>query len=245
MMKRLSILIAAFFIALTLTACELGKETETDDPQEQSDGIPDDKKAPDKQEQTDGISDGQKAPDKQDAIVAKQRPAVKTDVISLEGMEDEFQFQLYDDSNVGFTTYITKDMIAESFISEEGDSFIAYANFGGKKQEDAWIHIFKPSPSEAATVEELVALTKEELVSDGYELPERTTDAPNRFDFSEVEFDAVKEDEQGMWFISNISIFKRGDEVYRLQIHYPEDYSEGFIPRTDKLIQDIMWYDEQ
>jgi hypothetical protein len=235
-MKKTSILIVTLLMALTLASCNnTDNVTKPDHKDPVNDGEQQvEVKKPEEQkpdEVTEDTTDNQ----------AKERPVTKTDHIGIEGMEEEFQFELVDASNMGFTTYIPEDMIAELNSTAEGDSFTAYTNFEGKKNENAFIRIFKPSPSSATTVEELITFTKEQLTSQGFDVPGRMSDEHKYFSFSELEMSTVKKEGQDMSLMSNISIFKRGDQVFRIQLLYPEEYSEGFMPRAFKLVDDIVW----
>ncbi|QKE76033.1 hypothetical protein HPK19_24795 (plasmid) [Arthrobacter citreus] len=44
---------------------------------------------------------------------AKNCPKEKTDTIELEGIKKSFHFTLYESSGLGFSTYITNDLLVE------------------------------------------------------------------------------------------------------------------------------------
>ncbi|EGL81558.1 hypothetical protein CathTA2_3104 [Caldalkalibacillus thermarum TA2.A1] len=52
----------------------------------------------------------------------------------------------------------------------------------------------------------------------------------------------MKQLEDGTWIIITTAIFQRKSEVYALQVQFPEEYAEGFIPRALALVDHIEWF---
>jgi hypothetical protein len=159
-------------------------------------------------------------------------------------MEEEFTFTLYVDDALGLSTYIVEDMIAESANTNEGDSLFVSSNFSGIKNEEAIVQIFSPSSHSVTTMDELEILAKEQIDTNGFKLVKRNTDATNRFEWSEKEFDILIEKEDGRSIFGTVSLFKHGEKLYQSTVQYPEEYEEGFMPRVIKLFEDIKWYNE-
>lgn len=181
------------------------------------------------------------APATSEDIPAKNRPQTKRDTISLEGMEETFSFGLIDSSALGFSTYITDDMKAESASSGEGDSLTIFANFAGRLNKDAMAQFFARPDGVRTTVREMTTLAEETAKFNGFEVASRSTDA-YRYEFSEAEF-GIQKQVKNQTILGTVSIFRHGDRVYRFTVQYPEDYEEGFVPRVDKMLDDLMWYD--
>jgi hypothetical protein len=161
-------------------------------------------------------------------------------------MTEDFNFTLADSAELEFTTYIASDMIAESASSSEGDSLFIYANYGGEKNGNARLFFFARPKAITSSIEEMDELAKETIKVEGYSVRERLAgDGALVFDMSEAEFDIEKRDKNGMRFLGTVSIFSHGERVYWVIIEYPEEFTEGFIPRANAVIKDIMWYDEK
>lgn len=164
------------------------------------------------------------------------RPATKTDVISLEGMDEEFTFNLYEEKGLDFSTYIIEDMIAESVSTGEGDALIVYANFGGNKNEDAALSFFSPSEAHKLNLEQLIEQTKEQLTNEGYKV-EELEESTNPLQLDVQIYNLESSD-----LIGKAMFFEHQDRVYVIYYHYPPEFGDGFGPRLNKLLEDIVWY---
>lgn len=178
-MKKILLILAAVFLVTGLSACKGVQEGNEESP-------PISEKPNDNPKQTDGQEDppGESVDDP-----AKDLPNTKTDTIILEGMEEPFQFTLHHSQALGFSTYIVDDMVVEEASSGEGDAMIVFANFAGKRNEDAKVQIFSKSEGTNATIEEKKEFAREVVISNGFEIKQRSDNSPNRFDWSEMEFD--------------------------------------------------------
>ena len=147
----------------------------------------------------------------------------KTVKIMLEGMPEDKVVKLYHHKELGFSTYVPDDMVVES----NPEVFNVYTNYGGTKNEDATLKI--------------TGQTEEEMTKDltdlGFTLEPQDAKA---FDFSNKEFSLQKE---GM--IGRAAIFKHNDNNYALYYYFPEDYADGFGPRSGVIVKEIVWHDEQ
>ncbi|GAB6258602.1 MULTISPECIES: hypothetical protein [Peribacillus] len=231
-MKKILLILAAVFLVTGLSACK-----EVQEGNEESSPISE--KPNDNPKQTDGLEDppGESVDDP-----TKDLPNTKTDTIILEGMEEPFQFTLHHSQALGFSTYIVDDMVVEEASSGEGDAMIVFANFAGKRNEDAKVQIFSKSEGTNATIEEQAEFAREVVISNGFEIKQRSDNSPNRFDWSEVEFD-ISQNGSNYSILGTVSVFQHGNRVYYAIVQYPEDYEEGFIPRVVKMFDDIVWYE--
>ncbi|MEK4013566.1 hypothetical protein [Peribacillus sp. FSL M8-0224] len=231
-MKKILLILAAVFLVTGLSACKEVQEGNEESP-------PISEKPSDNPKQTDGQEDppGESVDDP-----AKDLPNTKTDTIILEGMEEPFQFTLHHSQALGFSTYIVDDMVVEEASSGEGDGMIVFANFAGKRNENAKVQIFSKSEGTNATIEEQAEFAREVVISNGFEIKQRSDNSPNRFDWSEVEFD-ISQKGSNYSILGTVSVFQHGDRVYYAIVQYPEEYEEGFIPRVVKMFDDIVWYE--
>ena len=232
-MKKIWLILAAVFLVTGLGACIGVQEGNKELP-------PISEKPNDNPKQNDGQDEGPSGVPVDDP--AKDRPNTKTDTIILEGMEEPFQFTLHHSQALGFSTYIVDDMVVEEASSGEGDAMIVFANFAGKRNEDAKVQIFSNSEGTNATIEEKKEFAREVVISNGFEIKQPSDNTPKRFDWSEVEFD-IRKKGSNYSIVGTVSVFQQGDRVYYAIVQYPEEYEEGFIPRVVKMFDDIVWYE--
>jgi hypothetical protein len=232
-MKKIMLILAAVFLVTGLSACKGVQEGNKESP-------PISEKPNDNPKQNQGQDEGPSGEPVDDP--AKDRPNTKTDTIILEGMEEPFQFTLHHSQALGFSTYIVDDMVVEEASSGEGDAMSVFANFAGKRNEDAKVQIFSNSAGTNATIEEKKEFAREVVISNGFEIKQPSDNTPKRFDWSEVEFDISKKD-SNYSILGTVSVFQHGERVYYAIVQYPEEYEEGFIPRVVKMFDDIVWYE--
>jgi hypothetical protein len=71
------------------------------------------------------------------------RPQQKTDSLQLEGVWERISAQLVQPtSSIPFSTYVPQDMVFEMAASGEGEGFYFFTNFGGRKNEHAFMLVF-------------------------------------------------------------------------------------------------------
>lgn len=232
-MKKILLILAAVFLVTGLSACKGVQEGNEESP-------PISEKPNDNPKQTDGIDEVPSGESVEDPT--KGLPNTKTDTIILEGMEEPFQFTLHHSQALGFSTCIVDDMVVEEASSGEGDAMIVFANFAGKRNEDAKVQIFSKSEGAKATIEEQAEFAREVVISNGFKIKQRSDNSPNRFDWSEVEFD-ISQNGSNYSILGTVSVFQHGDRVSYAIVQYPEEYEEGFIPRVVKMFDDIVWYE--
>lgn len=233
-MKKILLILAAVFLVTGLSACIGVQEGNKESPTISE-------KPNDNPKQTDGQDENPRGGESVDDPT-KDRPNTKTDMIMLEGMEESFPFTLHHSQALGFSTYIVDDMVVEEASSGEGDAMIVIANFAGKRNEDAKVQIFSKSEGANSTIEEQAEFAREVVISNGFVIKQRSDNAPNRFDWSEVEFD-ISQNGSNYSILGTVSVFQHGDRVYHAIVQYPEEYEEGFIPRVVKMFDDIVWYE--
>lgn len=147
----------------------------------------------------------------------------KTVEMMLEGMPEDKVVKVYHHKELGFSTYVPDDMVVES----NPEVFNVYTNFGGTKNENATLKITGQTEEE---------MTKD-LTDNGFTLEAQDMKA---FDFSEKEFSLKKD---GM--IGRAAIFNHNNQDYALYYYYPEEYADGFGPRSDIIVKEIVWHDQQ
>jgi hypothetical protein len=166
------------------------------------------------------------------------RPLTKEDTIVIEGTENPFQFSLYQNKDLGMSTYIVEDMRVESLDLDEGHGMLVYENIGGGGN-NAFIQFFSPTGQKIQTIKHLEEWTKGKVKEQGFEII--PNDAHKKFEWSEVEVSIQKKLEDGRNVIGTVSLFERNGKLYQFTVQYPEEYEEGFAPRILKFVKDTQW----
>lgn len=220
-----------FFLAalmLGLGACATNN-SRTPDPDSDAPPVQEAPKPPDVTDEPKHPAGEGESPD------AKDFAAQITDTIEIEGMEETITLSLYEQAIAPFLTYIPEDFIAEETSSEEGDSFWFYANYEGVKREDVYLQFYlfadtiTEEPNQADVNSTLAQL-----------LGEMEAIAPEQkiYTWSLHEYQS----ENG----SNYAMLGKHEGRYFVMVlHSRVDYSEGFYPRANKIIEHFYWTDTQ
>lgn len=173
---------------------------------------------------------------------AKNRPETKLDNLSIEGMNEERRFNLVKSDPLGFSTYISDDLAAEPLRTDKGDALFIYTNYVGKLNKDVFIRFFSPGSLMETTVEEMSKSAEQDLKSEGYKVEKVLNTDEYFYADSEVELKAEGKGEKGDRYC-RISIFRHGDRLYSIMMQYPAEFAEGFSPRVNKILDEMVWDD--
>ncbi|MCL6471847.1 MAG: hypothetical protein K6T91_03445 [Firmicutes bacterium] len=182
-------------------------------------------------------------------IPAKNRPKTKTDTILINGEDKKFEFALFDDETVRFSTYIAEDMIGERGMAENGGRIFVFAKDKDKKDINSSIEITVKKKDAKNTVDYSVKAVKELVQTHGFKVIEHRAGTPEQYNIpgarSKVEFAIKKQNAFRAEITGTGIVFERGGYIYRIIIQYPLDRENEFKPRVDKMLSDIMFYDEK
>ncbi|MBE9192276.1 hypothetical protein IQ230_18335 [Gloeocapsopsis crepidinum LEGE 06123] len=163
-----------------------------------------------------------------------QKPVTKTASINIEGEKTTIFLELY--SNPCFTTYFpAQDFIPESVASGEGTAVWFYTNFGGTKNEAAYIQFF--FPSYANTIDQLRQWVEGEsglFASNGWRIIEVVQEVTYPWAKEEIIFYQPEKNITGTVFLGEA----QGNAFY-VVTHYPVEYGDGFIPRANVILQNL------
>jgi hypothetical protein len=182
------------------------------------------------------------APPAKAEAVKTERPATKTGTLSLEGNDDPFTFRLFDAASASvpapFTTYVPEDMIADIVGTDSGKTVRFVANFGGRRQEQAYLEVafFPPATSESE------ARSVIEKTGPGGASLKLSSDGSKRFTWSLAEYGISYTSKTGR-MTGAIALGKHGDRLFRLTLHYPEEFGDGFMPRASRILEEWRWSD--
>ncbi|MEJ8553993.1 hypothetical protein [Tepidibacter sp. Z1-5] len=173
---------------------------------------------------------------------AQTRAQSKNETLKIANQDITLDFNLYDDPNLEFTTYIPQDMLASS---KEGDFLTIYANFNNEKNKKAKITFFSPIKTVSSNVENMTKVARDNVTEDGFETTDQTVNDYTLINDADEEFDIIKKQEGKTDIIGKVSLFNHNERLYYLIVQYPLALEKEFLPRAQKIISDIMFYDEQ
>jgi len=173
---------------------------------------------------------------------AQTRAQSKNETFKVTDQDITLDFNLYDDSNLEFTTYIPQDMLANS---KEGDFLTIYANFNNEKNKKAKITFFSPIKTVSSNVENMTKVARDNVSEDEFETTDQTVNDYTLIEDSDEEFDIIKKQENKTDIIGKVSVFNHNERMYYAIVQYPQDLEKEFLPRVQKIISDMMFYDEQ
>lgn len=153
------------------------------------------------------------------------REPSKVETIDIEGMPEELTFNLAQNEQLQISTYYPDDMIVET----KNDTLSFYANFGGNKDESAYVEIYGVE-KEKTSVENMLASFS------NYEITKKQQ-ADFFVPLSEEEYMVINGDLVGV-----ISLFEQNEKLFRITIHYPAEYGDGIDPRASKIISELQFH---
>ncbi|HEX7118026.1 MAG TPA: hypothetical protein VF212_04525 [Longimicrobiales bacterium] len=176
------------------------------------------------------------------AAALPPRPDTIHSTILLEGMADSMTYWLYRSPPafpVPFTTYVPADMAAEPVASGEGDAFRFVAEFGGVRNEQAFLAVaFPPAGVDEAGARELARAFAAQ-----HEIRARRPDVPRRYAWSLEEWDFSRGLPDGRTAIGTVALGRHGDRYFYVATHFPEAYADGFGPRVERILDEWRWED--
>lgn len=150
---------------------------------------------------------------------------VKKDVVEIEGMPEEMTFFFVENEHLNISTYYPEDLI----VNNEESKLMFYANFNGKEERAAYVEIIGMNASAVSNEQTDVVF---DMFQD-YAISEKQKN-DFTFPFSEQEYKIEKGD-----YVGVVSLYQHDDKLFRITIHCPLEYEEGFIPRAIKTISEI------
>ena len=169
------------------------------------------------------------------------RPAVKRAPLSIEGTTDTIDVELVRSPEgwvPAFSTYRPADMLQETMSSDEGDGIRFIANFGGLRNDDAFVHVFfYPATATEAGVRRTL---------DSYlaTRQERITEA-RRYRWTLIERPFMGSSSRAGRTYGWIGAGQHADRWFHIAIEYPQEYGDGFGPRADYILQEWIWEEDQ
>ncbi len=171
-----------------------------------------------------------------------QKPATKTDTISIEGEKSEVTLKLHsvrlNDSKSFITYFPANDFVPESASSGEGTGIRFYYNVGGNQNEDVYVSVsFLNWINNLKQLEKFVTGKGGLIQSNQWKVVNRTEDVP----YSWAKEKIVFEQRQGGENISGeIYLGEAEGKVFYVITHYPAEYADGFAPRANFILKNLQ-----
>ncbi len=163
------------------------------------------------------------------------RPETKAGKIMVEGKEQSMQLKLAG-KGLPFTTYVPEDMVAVEKVTGEAMTLRVHAAFGGKETKNAYMEILVPTG------------TTSSLEVSGLVLGSGGVVEKNKWQVS----NAAESTTRCPWAVNTFSIEKKGftgyicvgsheGQGYYVLVYYPSEFADGFGPRADLVMSEMVW----
>ena len=167
------------------------------------------------------------------------RPATLQTEITLEGTAEPITLQRFDWAAAprpqAFSTYVPQDMV----VRPSGRAVRFVANFGGVLQPQAYLEVvFLPTGISQAQAAAAAARSLPGVAQRPGRAP-----AQRQFDWSLAEYDFSYRTKGGSQVTAFTALGRHAGRYFRLTMHHPLEYGDGFPPRADLIVQHWRWRD--
>ncbi len=175
------------------------------------------------------------SPNSTAGTATEARPASKPGRITIEGFDEWLELDRFETPRgfpLPFTTYAPSDLLAEG--SPAAISFVA--NFGSRRNDAVVLRLLPLAGgvSEGAARES----ARREAARRGQIAPGE----PRRFAWSLAEYPYAGSTPMGPGE-GLVAVGRHGERYFMLLLEYPLEYSEGFLPRATRVLQELRWSD--
>jgi hypothetical protein len=166
------------------------------------------------------------------------RLPTKTATIFLEGEKIPITLRLYDQYSHLFTTYFPeKDFLAEGSGSGEGTGVRFIANFGGSKNENAYVHVaFLNNLTTLGQVRSFINGKRGLIASNKWRVVSKTQNVSYPWAKEKIVFSKGKD------ITGSLYLGEQNGKAFYVITHYPVEYGDGFSPRADLILSNLLFY---
>lgn len=163
-------------------------------------------------------------------VLKINRPDQKQETIDIEGMPEDVTFTLIQHNQLRLSTYYPPNLVVE-----EGDNkLVFFIDENSSEERLAYIEIY------GINREELSSDQSEELLKPYADYTATLKEkSEHLIPFSESEYEINK----GTDLVGTVSIFEKNERIYRITVHYPIEYGDGFVPRAEKIISELQFHE--
>lgn len=162
------------------------------------------------------------------------RPATKKATLSVEGEKTQITLKLY--QNPLFITYFpSEDFLVKSTSSGEGKGVRFIVNFGGKKNENGYVHLaFLSNLRNYAQVSQFINGKNGLIATNKWRVVNRNQNKTYSWVKQNIAFSYGKN------IIGNIYIGEQNGKAFYVITHFPAEYLDGFLPRANLILRDLV-----
>lgn len=165
---------------------------------------------------------------------ASPKPAQKTAKMLIEGEETEIDLKLYEQPKLFSTYFPSEDFLVESKTSEQQKEVKFIVNFGGVKNENAYLKFVFPSNlNKLSEVKDLINSENGLIKNNKWQIVNNSSDVKYPWIKEKIAFN------QGQDIIGDIYIGEQNGKIFYVITHFPIEYAEGFAPREDLIFQNL------
>jgi hypothetical protein len=168
------------------------------------------------------------------------QPETRVTPITIEGQPVEVELNLFNPPSLPLTTYIpAKDFQSQVGASGEGQGIWFYYSPTGKKDENAYIHIFMPAaPMSLEEMRQLVLGDRGVMATNQWELGDRTDIVS--YPWAKEKLTYQHPTPNGL-AVGAIYIGENQGKVFYVATHYPAEYTDGFEPRSAVILENLKF----
>ena len=148
-----------------------------------------------------------------------------------------------DDFPLPFSAYVPVDMGSE--LDESDGTAHFTAEFGGLRNEDAFVHVYVfplgTDLQRAAAMAKAYKTGRGIPVSQGLEFIADEF-VPSYLAWAVEAYEFRYENDRG-WFAGTLGVGRHNDRYFMIIRHYPVEYAEGFQPRANVITRSWQWAD--
>jgi len=165
-----------------------------------------------------------------------RKPTTKTAVIYIEGEKTAIALRLYDEYKNLFTTYFPhQDFLPEGVSSGEGTGARFIANFGGVRNNNAYVSIsFLNSVKNLGQLRRFINSKSGLIAANKWRVISRTQNTAYPWAKEKIVFG------QGRDITGTLYLGQQNGKVFYVITHYPVEYGDGFAPRADLILRNLQ-----
>lgn len=168
--------------------------------------------------------------------MAIQREEQKTDILTIEGQEEEIELTLWGDEELRFSTYIDERFTVDTVSNENGYTARVFANYTGDQIEPPFFTVHKAPSDDQLPVEEYIKRLKTKYERQGFFESEKMFNSNWNAD---GELFVLKQENH---MAKAVYLFEIRGEIYEITETTFDEFSEGLGGRIQLMQKHFQWH---
>ncbi|WP_353930736.1 hypothetical protein WJM97_21110 [Okeanomitos corallinicola TIOX110] len=165
---------------------------------------------------------------------SSQKPPSKTATILVEGEKNSIDLKLYEDKNLFSTYFPPEDFVVATETSAQQKEVKFIVNFGGVKNEDAYLKIVFPEQLQnIEAVKNFINGENGLIASNKWKIVNRNNKLTYPWVKEKIAFSKGKD------IVGDIYIGAEKGKVFYVITHLPIEYVDGFSAREDLIFRNL------